>query len=180
MKKLLLTIITLLSLTISNQAFGQTQLEMNQEEQNKYVDSTGVEYKYAPTGMKPTINTPSLVDVTSLGKPAVPSDVEAEQNNYYTILENLRNKKKEITPKPTPAPKPARKKNYLNNKDLTIVLPGNQTRRFTHVTDTVLACYHAWKKNKNMHYSISSNKSHSIRQIANFFSNALQFEIIAL
>ena len=26
--------------------------------------------------------------------------------------------KKEITPKPTPAPKPARKKNYLNNKDL--------------------------------------------------------------
>jgi uncharacterized protein YecT (DUF1311 family) len=37
MKKLLLTIITLLSLTISNQAFGQTQLEMNQEEQNKYL-----------------------------------------------------------------------------------------------------------------------------------------------
>lgn len=26
--------------------------------------------------------------------------------------------KKEITPKPVPAPKPARKKNYLNNKDL--------------------------------------------------------------
>ena len=37
MKKLLLTIITLLSLTISNQAFGQSQLEMNQEEQNKYL-----------------------------------------------------------------------------------------------------------------------------------------------
>jgi uncharacterized protein YecT (DUF1311 family) len=36
MKKLLLTITTLLSLIISNQAFGQTQLEMNQEEQNKY------------------------------------------------------------------------------------------------------------------------------------------------
>ena len=73
-----------------------SQYKREQEEQNKYVDSTGVEYKYAPTGMKPTINTPSLVDVTSLGKPAVPSDVEAEQNNYYTILENLRNKKKEI------------------------------------------------------------------------------------
>jgi uncharacterized protein YecT (DUF1311 family) len=37
MRKLLLTIITLLSLTILNQAFGQTQLEMNQEEQNKYL-----------------------------------------------------------------------------------------------------------------------------------------------
>jgi len=37
MKKLLLTIITLLSLTISNQAFGQTQFEMNQEEQNIYL-----------------------------------------------------------------------------------------------------------------------------------------------
>lgn len=37
MKKLLLTIIALLSLTISNQAFGQTQFEMNQEEQNIYL-----------------------------------------------------------------------------------------------------------------------------------------------
>lgn len=37
MKQLLFTLITFLSLTISNQAFGQTQLEMNQEEQSKYV-----------------------------------------------------------------------------------------------------------------------------------------------
>ena len=37
MKKLILTIITLLSLIISNQAFGQSQKEMNQEEQNKYL-----------------------------------------------------------------------------------------------------------------------------------------------
>ena len=35
MKQILFTLITLLGLTISNQAFGQTQLEMNQEEQSK-------------------------------------------------------------------------------------------------------------------------------------------------
>jgi UDP-glucose 4-epimerase len=64
---------------------------------------------------------------------------------------------------------------YLNKKDLTVVLPGNQTRRFTHVTDTVLACYYAWKKNKNMHYSISSNKSYSIKEIANLFSNNITY-----
>jgi len=38
---------------------------------------------------------------------------------------------------------------YLENKDLTVVLPGTQTRRFTHVADTVLACYQAYKKKKN-------------------------------
>lgn len=64
---------------------------------------------------------------------------------------------------------------YLNNKALTVVSPGSQTRRFTHVTDTVLACYYAWKKNKNMHYSISSSKSYSIIQIANFFSNKIKY-----
>jgi UDP-glucose 4-epimerase len=60
---------------------------------------------------------------------------------------------------------------YLNNKDLTVVLPGNQTRRFTHVADTVVACYQAYKKKKNLHYSISSKKSYSVMQIAQMFSN---------
>ena len=35
MKQILFTLITLLGLTISNQAFGQTQSEMNQEEKSK-------------------------------------------------------------------------------------------------------------------------------------------------
>ena len=64
---------------------------------------------------------------------------------------------------------------YLDNKNLTVVLPGTQTRRFTHVLDTVKACYFAWKKNKNSHYSISSDKAYSVRQIANFFSNKINF-----
>ena len=64
---------------------------------------------------------------------------------------------------------------YLDNKDLTVVLPGTQTRRFTHVLDTAMACYYAWKKNKNNHYSISSDKAYSVKQIANFFSNKIKF-----
>ena len=31
---------------------------------------------------------------------------------------------------------------------LTIVKPGTQSRRFTHILDTVDACYYAWKKNR--------------------------------
>jgi UDP-glucose 4-epimerase len=62
-----------------------------------------------------------------------------------------------------------------NKKALTVVYPGNQKRRFTHVTDTVLACYYAWKKNKNSHYSISSEKSYSIIQVARFFGNFIKY-----
>ena len=35
---------------------------------------------------------------------------------------------------------------YKNNESLTVVKPGSQTRRFTHVNDTVKACYYAFKK----------------------------------
>ena len=47
---------------------------------------------------------------------------------------------------------------YINNKKLPVVKPGNQTRRFTHIHDTVKVCIEAWKKNKNRHYSISHKK----------------------
>ena len=30
---------------------------------------------------------------------------------------------------------------------MTVVKPGTQSRRFTHINDTVEACYYAWKKN---------------------------------
>ena len=36
---------------------------------------------------------------------------------------------------------------YKKNKPLTVVKPGNQSRRFTHILDTVEACYFAWRKN---------------------------------
>ena len=34
---------------------------------------------------------------------------------------------------------------YKKNKPLTVVKPGNQSRRFTHINDTVKVCYEAWK-----------------------------------
>ena len=64
---------------------------------------------------------------------------------------------------------------YLKNKFIPVVLPGNQTRRFTHVFDTVNACYFAWKKNKRRHYSIFSKQSYSIIQIAKFFNHKIKF-----
>ncbi len=62
---------------------------------------------------------------------------------------------------------------FLNNKALPVVKPGNQTRRFTHVYDTVIACYKAWKKNKNKHYSISHKKSYSIYKVAKMFNRKI-------
>ena len=58
---------------------------------------------------------------------------------------------------------------YKKNKPLTIVKPGTQTRRFTHIFDTINTCIEAWKKNKCHHYSISHKKSYSIKELAKMF-----------
>ena len=62
-----------------------------------------------------------------------------------------------------------------NNKHLTVVKPGNQTRRFTHISDTVKVCYEAWKRNKCNHYSISHKDSYSILQVAKMFKHKISF-----
>ena len=36
--------------------------------------------------------------------------------------------------------------NFIKNKPLPVVRPGTQSRRFTHIDDTILVCYKAWKK----------------------------------
>jgi UDP-glucose 4-epimerase len=59
---------------------------------------------------------------------------------------------------------------FKNKKPLPIVRPGSQTRRFTHIKDTVNACIIAWKKNKCRHYSVASNKAYSINQLAGMFN----------
>jgi len=64
---------------------------------------------------------------------------------------------------------------YLNNKKLTVVYPGTQTRRFTHVQDTVHACYIAWKRNKNALYSIASPKAYSVIKVAKLLSNNIKY-----
>ena len=63
---------------------------------------------------------------------------------------------------------------YKLNKPLPVVKPGTQTRRFTHIDDTVEICYRAWKKNKCHHYSISNKKSYSIIQVAKLFKSRIK------
>ena len=65
-------------------------------------------------------------------------------------------------------------KQYKDNKPLTVVRPGNQTRRFTHIQDTINVCYYAWIKNKCTHYSISSKKSYSVKEVATMFNRKIK------
>ena len=64
---------------------------------------------------------------------------------------------------------------YKKRKSLPVVRPGTQTRRFTHIQDTVEVCYFAWKKNLCRHYSITSKKSYSILEVAKMFDSKIKF-----
>ena len=64
---------------------------------------------------------------------------------------------------------------YLNKKPLPVVLPGTQSRRFTHIKDTVEICYKAWKNNLCRHYTISNKKSYSIIEVAKMFGSKIKF-----
>ena len=65
-------------------------------------------------------------------------------------------------------------KQFEKKKPLTVVRPGTQSRRFTHINDTVEVCYHAWKKNKSRHYSISNKKSYTIIEVAKLFKSKIK------
>jgi UDP-glucose 4-epimerase len=64
---------------------------------------------------------------------------------------------------------------YKSKGALPVVKPGSQTRRFTHVFDTVNICYLAWKKNLCRHYSISNKKSYSIIEVAKMFKSKIKY-----
>ena len=64
---------------------------------------------------------------------------------------------------------------FLKNKSLTVVRPGNQTRRFTHIDDTIRVCIEAWKNDKCRHYSISNKKEYSILEVAKMFKRKIKF-----
>ena len=63
---------------------------------------------------------------------------------------------------------------YLNKKPLTVVKPGTQTRRFTHINDTVKICYEAFKANKCKYHSISNKNSYSILEVAKMFKSKIK------
>jgi len=58
---------------------------------------------------------------------------------------------------------------YKRKKPLPVVRPGTQSRRFTHILDTIEICYKAWKNNKCAYYSISNKTSYSIKEVEKLF-----------
>ena len=64
---------------------------------------------------------------------------------------------------------------FKKKKKLPVVRPGSQVRRFTSVYDTVRACIFAWRRNKCKHYSIASNQSYSIIELAKLFKSKIRY-----
>jgi len=64
---------------------------------------------------------------------------------------------------------------FKKKKPLPVVSPGTQSRRFTHINDTVNICFLAWKKNLCRHYSIANRKSYSIKDVAKMFKSKIKF-----
>ena len=64
---------------------------------------------------------------------------------------------------------------FKRKKPLPVVRPGTQSRRFTHIYDTVDICYLAWKKNLCRHYSISNKQSFTILQVAKLFKGKIKY-----
>ena len=64
---------------------------------------------------------------------------------------------------------------YKKGKPLPIVKPGTQTRRFTHIDDTIKVCFLAWKKNLCRHYSIANKKSYSLLDVAKMFKSKIKY-----
>jgi UDP-glucose 4-epimerase len=58
---------------------------------------------------------------------------------------------------------------YKKRKSLPVVKPGWQSRKFTHVLDTVKGCIFAWKKNLCKHYIVANSTSYTILQLAKMF-----------
>jgi len=64
---------------------------------------------------------------------------------------------------------------YQNKKPLPVVRPGSQTRRFTHILDTVQVCFEAFKSDRCKYYSISSKKLYTILDVAKMFKSEIIF-----
>ena len=64
---------------------------------------------------------------------------------------------------------------YKKKLPLPVVKPGSQSRRFTHINDTIKACFFAWKKNKCRHYSITNKRSYKIVDVAKMFKHKIKY-----
>ena len=57
---------------------------------------------------------------------------------------------------------------------MPIVKPGWQSRKFTHVLDSVKGCIFAWKKNLCKHYIVANSTSYTILQLAKMFDRSIK------
>jgi len=64
---------------------------------------------------------------------------------------------------------------FVKGKPITVVKPGTQSRRFTHIEDAIKVCYESWKKNKSLHYSISHKKIYKLVDVARLFDQNIKF-----
>tara|TARA_Y100000590_G_scaffold66352_1_gene71831 strand:- start:289 stop:1167 length:879 start_codon:yes stop_codon:yes gene_type:complete len=64
---------------------------------------------------------------------------------------------------------------YKKKKPLPVVKPGSQSRRFTHINDTIEVCYSAWKKKLCKHYVVTHKKSLTILEVAKLFNSKIKF-----
>ena len=64
---------------------------------------------------------------------------------------------------------------YVKNKPIPVVKPGTQSRRFTHINDTIKICLKAWKNNQCKSYSISNKKSYKIIEVAKLFNSEIKY-----
>ena len=64
---------------------------------------------------------------------------------------------------------------YAKKKPLPVVRPGSQSRRFTHIFDTIEICFKAWKNDKCRYHSISNKKSYSILEVAKLFKAKIKY-----
>ena len=64
---------------------------------------------------------------------------------------------------------------YENRRPLPVVKPGSQSRRFTHIEDTIKVCFKAWKLDKCRFYSVTNKESFSILQVAKLFKAKIKF-----
>ena len=64
---------------------------------------------------------------------------------------------------------------YSKRLPLPVVKPGTQSRRFTHIQDTVEICFKAWKIDKCKYYSISNKKSYTIEEVAKLFNSKIKY-----
>ena len=63
---------------------------------------------------------------------------------------------------------------YKKRKSLPVVKPAWQSRKFTHVSDTVKGCIFAWKKNLYKHYIVANSTSYTILQLAKMFGRPIK------